>query len=103
VTTAVERAPRRRGADAPRDEDLPLLRFIALRPGNLPRRASSKNGSRRDPIILFAERLTAEGTMAKGDLERVRGDVRDSVERAVVEVLAAAQPGRSEIMAHVTA
>jgi pyruvate dehydrogenase E1 component alpha subunit len=58
---------------------------------------------KRDPIILFAEKLTEEGAIAGGDLERLREKVKDSVEQAVGEVLAAPQPPTIEILSHVTA
>jgi pyruvate dehydrogenase E1 component alpha subunit len=38
-----------------------------------------------------------------GDLERMRSEVKESVEEAVSEVLAAPQPGEIEILSHVTA
>jgi len=102
VTTAVERA---RAGKGPTLLEMKTYRYSGHSrsdPATYRRAGELEEWLARDPIVLFAERLTAEGTMAKGDLERVRGEVRDSVERAVVEVLAAAQPGRSEILAHVT-
>jgi acetoin:2,6-dichlorophenolindophenol oxidoreductase subunit alpha len=102
VTTAVERA---RAGKGPTLLEMKTYRYSGHSrsdPATYRRAGELEQWLARDPIVLFAERLTAEGTMAKGDLDRVRGEVKDSVERAVAEVLAAAQPGRSEILAHVT-
>jgi len=102
VTTAVERA---RAGKGPTLLEMKTYRYSGHSrsdPATYRRAGGLEQWLSRDPIVLFAERLTAEGTMARGDLDRVRGEVKDSVERAVVEVLAAAQPGRSEILAHVT-
>lgn len=102
VTTAVERA---RAGNGPTLLEMKTYRYSGHSrsdPATYRRAGELELWLARDPIVLFAERLTAEGTMAKGDLDRVRGAVRDSVERAVVEVLAAAQPAKSEILAHVT-
>jgi pyruvate dehydrogenase E1 component alpha subunit len=57
----------------------------------------------RDPIPLFAQRLAEEGAIAAGDLDRIRGEVKDAVEGAVGAVLAAPQPEMREMLAHVTA
>jgi pyruvate dehydrogenase E1 component alpha subunit len=103
VTTAVERA---RAGKGPTLLEMKTYRYSGHSrsdPATYRRAGELEQWLGRDPIVLFAERLTAEGTMAKGDLDRVRAEVKDSVERAVAEVLAAAQPGRSEILAHVTA
>jgi acetoin:2,6-dichlorophenolindophenol oxidoreductase subunit alpha len=103
VTTAVERA---RAGKGPTLLEMKTYRYSGHSrsdPATYRRAGELEQWLARDPIVLFAERLTAEGTMAKGDLDRVRAEVKDSVERAVAEVLAAAQPGRSEILAHVTA
>ena len=54
------------------------------------------------PAVTGTALVAADNFSARYDLDRVRGEVRDSVERAVVEVLAAAQPAKSEILAHVT-
>ena len=102
VTTAVERA---RAGKGPTLLEMKTYRYSGHSrsdPATYRRAGELEQWLARDPIVLFEERLNEEGTMAKGDLDRVRGEVRDSVERAVVEVLAAAQPGRSEILAHVT-
>ncbi len=102
VTAAVERA---RAGKGPTLLEMKTYRYSGHSrsdPATYRRAGELEQWLARDPIVLFAERLTEEGTIVKGDLDRVRGEVRDAVERAVVEVLAAAQPAKSEILAHVT-
>ena len=57
----------------------------------------------RDPIPLFADRLTAEGILAPGGLAGLTEEVKAEVNAAVAAALAAPQPALSEIMAHVDA
>jgi len=57
----------------------------------------------RDPINLFADRLTAERLLTGDDLAAMTTDVRAEVAAAVAEALAAPEPGIGEIFAHVDA
>jgi pyruvate dehydrogenase E1 component alpha subunit len=57
----------------------------------------------RDPILVFAQRLAEEGAIASGGLEAMREQVRDAVELATAEALAAPEPATGELLRHVTA
>ena len=62
---AVERARGGRRAEPAGDEDLPLPRPLALRPGQVPAgRASSTRWKARDPITILGARLAAEGILS---------------------------------------
>ena len=58
---------------------------------------------KRDPIDLLAKKLIAEKLLAEDGLDPLKADVRDAVEQATQEVLAAPHPDQREIMAHVSA
>jgi acetoin:2,6-dichlorophenolindophenol oxidoreductase subunit alpha len=103
VGTAVERA---RAGKGPTLIEMKTYRYSGHSrsdPATYRRAGELDEWLKRDPIVLFAERLSEEGIIGEGDLERLRSEVRDAVEEAVGEVLAAPQPARSEILAHVTA
>lgn len=103
VTTAVERA---RAGQGPTLLETMTYRYSGHSrsdPATYRRPGELDEWLKRDPIVLFAQKLTDEGVLAKGDLDRLRDEVKDSVEQAVGEVLAAPQPARIEILSHVTA
>ncbi|TPI59071.1 thiamine pyrophosphate-dependent dehydrogenase E1 component subunit alpha [Mesorhizobium sp. B3-1-7] len=58
---------------------------------------------KRDPIDIFAERLTAEKLLAARGLDSLKTEVREAVETATAEVLDSPAPELGEIMAHVGA
>ncbi|CAN5259074.1 thiamine pyrophosphate-dependent dehydrogenase E1 component subunit alpha [soil metagenome] len=58
---------------------------------------------KRDPIPLFAERLTQEGMIGAGDLDLYRADTARRMEAVVVDVLAGPQPSFGDMLVHVTA
>jgi len=58
---------------------------------------------RRDPIDLFAEKLTAEGELEAGGLERLRTETLASVATATDEALAAPNPVIGDLLAFVDA
>jgi pyruvate dehydrogenase E1 component alpha subunit len=57
----------------------------------------------RDPIALFAERLVNERAILPGDLERLRESMREAVEDAVANVLAAPIPSQDAMLSHIAA
>ena len=57
----------------------------------------------RDPIDLFNAKLVGERVLAEADLDLMRTDVGESVERATAEALASAAPETAEMLLHVTA
>jgi len=57
---------------------------------------------KRDPIDLFAGKLVGERVIADGELDKMREQVTEAVERASAEALAAPEPATGEILAHVT-
>jgi TPP-dependent pyruvate/acetoin dehydrogenase alpha subunit len=57
---------------------------------------------KRDPIDLFANKLVEKGVIANDDLDKLREQVTEAVERATTEALAAALPETGEMFAHVT-
>ena len=56
---------------------------------------------KRDPIVLFADRLVAEKAIDKGGLEQIQADMAGAIEEVVAEVLASPPPGMGEIFAHI--
>jgi len=58
---------------------------------------------KRDPIIIFADRLTAEEALEQGGLERIESETAAAIEGVVAEVLDSPPPDIGEMLAHVTA
>ncbi|MBN9072959.1 MAG: thiamine pyrophosphate-dependent dehydrogenase E1 component subunit alpha [Rhizobiales bacterium] len=58
---------------------------------------------KRDPINIFAERLTAEKLLEADGLDQLKAEVREAVEKATAEVLDSPAPELGEIMSHVGA
>jgi TPP-dependent pyruvate/acetoin dehydrogenase alpha subunit len=56
---------------------------------------------KRDPINILAEKLVSEGVLEPGGLERLRGEVKQAVEKATEEVLTAPSPAIGELLSHV--
>jgi pyruvate dehydrogenase E1 component alpha subunit len=56
---------------------------------------------KRDPIDLLARQLVAEKAIGAGELETLRAESIEAVERATAEALAAPVPDQGEILAHV--
>jgi acetoin:2,6-dichlorophenolindophenol oxidoreductase subunit alpha len=57
---------------------------------------------KRDPIVLFADRLTAEKVLAPKGLEQIQADTDAAIEQVVGEVLESPAPALSELFAHVS-
>lgn len=57
---------------------------------------------KRDPIDLFADQLVKEGAIETGSVDGLRADIKEAVERATAEALAAPTPAISEIFNHIT-
>ena len=57
---------------------------------------------KRDPINLFADQLVKEGAIEAGSVDGLRADIKEAVERATAEALAAPTPAISEIFNHIT-
>jgi acetoin:2,6-dichlorophenolindophenol oxidoreductase subunit alpha len=57
---------------------------------------------KRDPITLFADRLTTERLLAPGGLEQMQVETDQAIERVVAEVLASPAPDLVELFAHVS-
>lgn len=58
---------------------------------------------KRDPINIFADRLTSEKLIAPGDLEQIQADMSEAVEQVTARALKAPEPAISEILSHVYA
>jgi len=58
---------------------------------------------KRDPINIFADRLTAEKIMEPGGLDALKAEVSEQVEEATAEVLESPAPELGEILSHVGA
>jgi pyruvate dehydrogenase E1 component alpha subunit len=58
---------------------------------------------KRDPIDIFADRLTAEKMMQPGGLDALKAEVREQVEEATAEVLESPAPELGEMLSHVGA
>ena len=58
---------------------------------------------KRDPINLFAERLTSEKLLSPGGLERIQADTTEAIEQVVAEVLESPPADVGQIFAHVNA
>ena len=56
---------------------------------------------KRDPIAIFADRLTAEKALEPGGLERIQAETNEAVETSVAEVLASPPPAFVEALSHV--
>ncbi len=57
---------------------------------------------KRDPITIFADRLTSENVLEPGGLEKIQSETVDAIEQVVAEVLESPPPNESEIFAHVS-
>jgi pyruvate dehydrogenase E1 component alpha subunit len=58
---------------------------------------------RRDPIVLFADRLVSENALAANGLEQIQSEMADAIEKVVAEVLESPPPDLRELFSHVTA
>ena len=56
----------------------------------------------RDPIELFAKRLTAEKAIVAGDLQTMKDGMVKAVDKSADDALAAPEPQIGEILAHVS-
>src|SRR5581483_5381567 len=80
VGTAVERA---RTGKGPTRIEMKTYRYSGHSrsdPATYRRAGELDEWLKRDPIVLFAERLSEEGIIGEGDLEQLRSEVRDAVE-----------------------
>lgn len=66
-------------------------------------RAEVEEWRKRDPIVVFGDRLTSGGRAAPDDLDRVRQEAEAEVEAAAQVALAAPVPGDDRIYQHVYA
>jgi pyruvate dehydrogenase E1 component alpha subunit len=57
----------------------------------------------RDPVNIFADRLVAEAKLTSEERSRLQVEVREDVEKAAAEALAAPQPAVEEMLLHVDA
>ena len=57
---------------------------------------------KRDPITIFADRLTAEKILAPGGLEQIQAETNEAIEQVVAEVLDSPAPDLGELFAHVS-
>jgi len=58
---------------------------------------------KRDPIVLFADRLMSEKTLAADGLEQIQSEMNEAIEKVVAEVLESPPPALNELFAHVSA
>ena len=58
---------------------------------------------KRDPIVLFADRLMSEKAIAADGLEQIQSEMNEAIEKVVAEVLDSPPPPLSEMFAHVSA
>lgn len=66
-------------------------------------RAEVEEWRKRDPIVVFGDRLTSGGRAGPDDLDRIRQDAGAEVEAAAQAALAAPMPGDDRIYQHVYA
>jgi acetoin:2,6-dichlorophenolindophenol oxidoreductase subunit alpha len=57
---------------------------------------------KRDPIVVFADRLRTEQILAQGGLEEIETETNEAIERVVAEVLESPPPDIGELFAHVS-
>ena len=57
---------------------------------------------KRDPIVIFADRLLAEKALGADGLEQMQAEMAETIEQVVVEVLASPPPGFGEIFTHIS-
>lgn len=58
---------------------------------------------KRDPLDVFGDRLVADAELTADERSRLHGGVKEAVEQAAAEALAASQPAIEEIFLHVDA
>jgi acetoin:2,6-dichlorophenolindophenol oxidoreductase subunit alpha len=58
---------------------------------------------KRDPIDILADKLVSEGEVDAGKVDDLRKEMRETVEHATEEVLAAPNPDIAELLSHVDA
>jgi 2-oxoisovalerate dehydrogenase E1 component len=57
----------------------------------------------KDPVANLARRLIAEGLLQEADLQRMREEVKEAIDRAEAQVLAEPEPEPERVMEHIIA
>ena len=57
---------------------------------------------KRDPIAIFADRLTTEKILPRSGLDQMEAETSEAIEQVVAEVLASPAPDLAELFAHVS-
>ncbi|MHB1592929.1 MAG: thiamine pyrophosphate-dependent dehydrogenase E1 component subunit alpha [Streptosporangiaceae bacterium] len=103
VADAVERA---RAGEGPSLIEAKTYRFrghFEGDPQTYRSRAELEEWRKRDPIVVFSDRLTSGGRATPGDLERIRRSAHTEVEAAAETALAAPMPSDDRIYQYVYA